>query len=81
MSFDILNRWTRALAYHSEKTTQREAILGAVENKAVLRDAVLSGADLSGADLSDADLSVAVLRDADLSAAVLSECRPALMPS
>jgi hypothetical protein len=83
MSFDILNRWTRAVAYHSEKSTQREAILEAVEKKAVLRDADLrdadlrdadlSGAVLRGADLSDADLSDAVLRGADLSDADLSD--------
>ena len=62
MSFDILNRWTRVIAYHSEKSTQREAILDAVKEKADLRGADLRGAVLSGAVLSRADLSGADLR-------------------
>ena len=71
MSFDILNRWTSVVAYHSEKSTQREAILEAVEKKAYLRgadlgDADLGGADLRGADLGGADLRGAYLRGANL---------------
>ena len=72
MSFDILNRWTSVIAYHSEKSTQREAILEAVEKKADLSGADLSGAYLSGAYLSGADLRVADLRVADLRGADLS---------
>ena len=66
MSFDILNRWTSVVAYHSEKSTQREAILEAVEKKAYLRGADLGDADLRGADLRGADLGGANLGGANL---------------
>jgi uncharacterized protein YjbI with pentapeptide repeats len=71
MSFDILNRWTSVVAYHSEKSTQREAILEAVEKKADLRSANLRGADLRSANLGGADLGGANLRDAYLGGADL----------
>jgi uncharacterized protein YjbI with pentapeptide repeats len=62
---DILNRWTRAVVYHSESAqTIAEAVAEAVE-----RGANLSGADLSAAYLSRADLSAANLSDAYLSGA------------
>jgi hypothetical protein len=64
MSFDILNRWTQAVIYHSDT---------AVALAAALKDAVASEANLSGADLSGADLSMADLRWADLRGADLSE--------
>jgi hypothetical protein len=70
MSIDILNRWTRAVIYHSETaTTIAEAV---IEARANLSRANLSGADLSGADLSRADLSRADLSGANLSGANLS---------
>jgi len=53
--------------FESEKTTQREAILDAIDS-----GANLSYADLRGADLSYANLSYADLRGADLSGANLS---------
>ena len=71
MSFDILNRWTSVVAYHSEKSTQREAILEAVEKKADLRSANLRGADLRSANLGGADLGGANLRGANLGGANL----------
>ena len=71
MSFDILNRWTGVIAYHSEKSTQREAVVEAVAARANLSGADLRGANLRGADLSGADLSGADLRGANLSDAYL----------
>src|SRR6202453_1084352 len=75
--FDILNRYTRALMYHSDSASNvseaaREALFsgadlsgadlsGAYLSRAYLIGAYLSGADLSGAYLSRADLSVADL--------------------
>jgi len=63
--------------FESEKTTQREAILDAIDSGANLSYANLSYANLSyadlrGADLSYANLSYADLRGADLSGANLS---------
>ena len=70
MSMDILNRWTRAVIYHSETaTTIAEA---AVEARADLRDADLTRADLTRADLTRADLRGANLADADLTDANLT---------
>jgi len=69
----IINRWTLVVMFTAPNaTTMREAVLAAVEARAVLSGAVLSGADLSGADLSGADLSGADLRNAVLRNAVLS---------
>jgi uncharacterized protein YjbI with pentapeptide repeats len=67
VSFDILNRRTRVIAYHSEKKTRREAILEAVAANANLSYADLSGTNLSGANLRYADLSGTDLRYTDLS--------------
>jgi hypothetical protein len=63
MSFDILNRWTGAVVFHSETAATR----GEAAEEAVRSRADLSGADLSGAYLSRADLSGADLSGADLS--------------
>ncbi len=72
MSFDIVNRWTRALVYSSNTAQDlRSAILEAVKSRADLRGADLRGADLRGAVLRSADLSGAVLSGADLSGADL----------
>jgi uncharacterized protein YjbI with pentapeptide repeats len=59
--------------FESSKTTQREAILDAVANRANLYGADLCGADLRGADLCGADLSDANLSGADLRGANLSD--------
>jgi hypothetical protein len=70
---DILNRWTRAVVYHSESAqTIAEAVAEAVERRANLSEANLSGAYLSGANLSGANLSGAYLSGANLSGANLS---------
>jgi uncharacterized protein YjbI with pentapeptide repeats len=71
--FEIVDRYTRALLYRSEKaTTAKEAVVEARESRADLSRANLSGADLSRADLSGANLSGANLSRADLSRANLS---------
>jgi uncharacterized protein YjbI with pentapeptide repeats len=67
VSFDILNRWIGVIAYHSEKSTQRDAVVEAVEKKADLSGADLRGAYLSGANLRGAYLSGAYLSGANLS--------------
>ena len=59
--------------FESEKTTQRDAILDAVESDADLRYADLSYANLRYANLSDADLSYADLSYANLRYANLSD--------
>jgi Pentapeptide repeats (8 copies) len=75
--YDIVNRWTRSVLYHSETGSDvswaaREALAGGADlSGAFLRNADLSGAVLRGAVLSGADLRNAVLRGADLSGAVL----------
>jgi hypothetical protein len=70
---DILNRWTRAVVYHSESAqTIAEAVAEAVERRAYLNRADLSGAYLSGADLNRAYLNRANLSDANLSGADLN---------
>jgi hypothetical protein len=70
---DILNRWTRAVVYHSESAqTIAEAVAEAVERRAYLNRADLSGAYLSGADLNRAYLNRANLSDANLSGAYLN---------
>ena len=56
-----IKTWGGTVLFESTKTTQRKAILEAVESGASLsganlRDASLSGADLSGADLRGAEL-------------------------
>ncbi len=62
MSFDIVNRYTAALLYHSEKeTTSGEAA----------KEAIASGANLGGADLGGAYLRGAYLRGAYLEGANL----------
>jgi uncharacterized protein YjbI with pentapeptide repeats len=66
-----INTYLGSLVFQSTKTTQREAILEAVDSGADLRGANLSNADLGGADLSDADLRGASLRGANLSNADL----------
>ena len=72
MGVDILNRWTRAVLYHSDLSDVREALVAAVKSGANLSGADLSGANLSGANLSGAYLSGADLSGADLSGANLS---------
>ncbi|HKT90116.1 MAG TPA: pentapeptide repeat-containing protein [Candidatus Sulfotelmatobacter sp.] len=57
MSIDIINRYTKAVLYHSETA---QTIVDAVT------EANLYGADLCGANLGDADLGGANLRGADL---------------
>ena len=61
MSIEIVNRYTKAVLYKSDKATLIEALPEAIRKKADL-----SGADLSRADLSRADLSRAYLRGAYL---------------
>jgi len=79
---DILNRWTRAVLFHSETAdTIASAVLDARKGNANLSGANLHGADLSGAylhgaylhgaNLSGANLHGANLRGADLSGANL----------
>jgi hypothetical protein len=73
MSFEILNRWTRAVLYRSEDCADLPAtVVQAVARRAALSGANLSWADLSGANLSWAALSGANLSWADLSGANLS---------
>ena len=74
MSYDILNRWTGAILYHSETANSiATAVVDAGKSGADLRGADPSGADLSVAILSVAILSVAILRGADPSGVDLSE--------
>jgi hypothetical protein len=74
MSFEIVNRFTRAVLYQSSTAEEiSSAALEALRSGADLRGAVLRGADLSGADLSGADLRRADLRAADLRGADLSD--------
>ena len=65
MPFDILNRWTNAVVFHSETaTTQAAAVEEAYLSGANLSRANLSGANLSGANLGDLKiLQIAGLRD------------------
>ena len=76
---EILNRWTKAVVYRSEKsdligTAAKEAILtGADLTGADLTGADLTGVDLAGADLTEADLTGADLTGADLTGADLTE--------
>ena len=83
MSIDILDRWTRAVLYHSENASDiRAAVLQAIKAGANLSDANLSGANLSGANLSGAYLSGADLSGAHLSGAEGVEawrCTPLMM--
>ena len=59
---DILNHWTRGVAFHSETaTTIVEAVVEAIN-----QGAYLQGADLRGADLQGAYLRGAYLGGADL---------------
>ena len=67
-----IKTWGGTVLFESTKTTQREAILEAVESDANLSGADLSGASLSGANLSGASLSGANLSGADLRDANLS---------
>jgi len=72
--FDIINRYTQAVLYHSETaTTVKEAVVAAVATKANLRDADLGGAYLRGANLRDADLGGANLGGAYLRGANLRD--------
>src|SRR5438552_1397820 len=72
MSFEIVNRWTRAVIFSSATAEDiSQAVLEAHKSGAVLRGAVLSGAVLRGAVLSGAVLRDAVLRGAVLRGAVL----------
>ena len=75
-----IKTWGGTVLFESTKTTQRKAILEAVESGASLsganlRDASLSGADLSGADLIGANLSYANLSGADLRGAELQNAK------
>ena len=73
MSYDIRNRWTGAILYHSETANSiATAVVDAGKSRADLSGADLSGADLSGADLRRAILRRAILSGADLSGADLS---------
>ncbi len=82
MNFQIKNRWSAAVVFECELSSEigsmsHSARLGFAAKKAILRDADLRDADLRGADLRDADLrdadlSGADLRDADLRDADLS---------
>ena len=63
MSFDIMDRWTRAVVYSSATATNV---------KEATAEAVTGGADLSGANLSEANLGGANLIGANLSGAYLS---------
>jgi uncharacterized protein YjbI with pentapeptide repeats len=64
---DILNRYTKAVLYHSDTAdTIAAAVVEAAASGADLRGADLRGADLRGADLRGADLRGADLRGADL---------------
>lgn len=67
-----INTYLGSLVFQSTKTTQREAILEAVDSGANLRGADLRDADLGDADLRGANLRGANLRDADLRGANLS---------
>jgi len=62
MSFNIHNRWTKAVLYHSDD---------AHDLTSCLRLAIASGADLGGANLRGADLGDANLERADLERANL----------
>ena len=67
MSFDILNRWTKALMYHSEDCSELgPTVIQAIAKRAYLQGAYLRGAYLRGAYLRGADLQGADLRGADL---------------
>lgn len=75
---DILNRWTRAVVYHSDTAqTIAEAVLECQQRaseagwRADLQGAYLRDADLQGADLQRADLRGANLMGADLRGAFL----------
>ena len=69
---DLLNRWTRVVAFHTETaTTIAEAIIEAICKSADLQGAYLQRADLQGADLQGANLRGAYLRGADLQRAYL----------
>jgi uncharacterized protein YjbI with pentapeptide repeats len=69
---DILNRYTKAVLYHSDTAdTIAAAVVEAAASGADLRGADLRGADLRGADLRGADLRGADLRGADLRGADL----------
>jgi hypothetical protein len=69
---DILNRWTRAVVFHSETAqTIAEAVIEARKAGANLSRADLFGANLSRANLSRADLFGANLSRANLSRANL----------
>ena len=74
MSIDILNRYTRAVIYHSETaTTIAEAVVEAIKNRASLNDASLNGANLNGANLNGANLNRASLIGASLDDASLDD--------
>ena len=74
MSIDIIERWTRAVLYHSENASDiRAAVLQAIKAGANLSGANLSYANLSYANLSGANLSGAYLSGANLSGANLSD--------
>ena len=65
---EILNRWTKAVVYRSEKSES----IGTAAKEAILTGADLTGADLTGADLTGVDLAGADLTEADLTGAVLT---------
>jgi len=70
--FDIINRYTQSVLYHSETaTTVLEAVKAAFKEGANLRGAYLRGAYLEGANLRGAYLEGANLRGAYLRGAYL----------
>jgi len=72
MSFDILNRWTKALMYHSEDCSELgPTVIQAIAKRAYLQGAYLRGAYLRGAYLQGADLQGAYLQGAYLRGAYL----------
>ncbi len=72
MSFDILNRFTKAVMYHSEDCSElAPAVIEAIAKRADLQGADLRGAYLRGADLQGADLQGAYLQGAYLQGAYL----------
>ena len=74
MSFDILNRWTRTVMYHSEAAIDvSAAVKEAHLEGAHLEGANLRGADLGGANLEGVDLRSANLRSANLGGAYLED--------
>ena len=76
MSFDIMDRWTRAVVYSSATATNvKEATAEAVTGGADLSGANLGEANLGGANLIGANLGGADLSGANLSGAYLGDLK------